>query len=250
MVLFYQGFPTEEHRLRNRKAALLLSFICPGLGQIYKREVLKGINFIIICALLILPLFCFSSPPRLLHLLRLSILLILWLVGMADAYMDDELFMGRHGWFAVQRVLAILPLVVIFIAVAALLMLWTQDPAVTNERLMPDADLKATLDDSPNQADAGTSIQSDNSIYFSVQVAAFRELERAEAVYRDLLSKGYTVRIGQFISADELWHRVIVGKFPTEQDAMSFTETLHERERFSDMVVRRWTPEKESVDLP
>ncbi len=233
--------------------ALILSFICPGLGQIYKRETLKGISFILICTLLIVPLFFLSSPPSLLYFSGLSVLLLIWLMGMVDAYIDYEALMGKERWLIWQKLLSILPTAVMSAAVVILMMLWSQDFLATSERLVAGAGARMAPDVhslADNLDHTGISVQSGKSEFFSVQVGSFRDLERAEEVYRDLLYKGYTATIEQAVSADEVWHRVLVGKFSSEQDAVLFTKKLHEREGFSNMVVRRQSAEKESDDLP
>ena len=118
--------------MSNRKAALIMSFICPGLGQIYKREILKGISFIMICALLVVSLFFLFPPPPFLYFFGLSILALMWLVGMVDAYIDYEFLMGKERWMIWQKLLSILPVALISVAVVALIMLWMQDFSATN----------------------------------------------------------------------------------------------------------------------
>jgi len=234
-------------RLSNRKAALIMSFICPGLGQIYRREILKGISFIMICALLVVSLFFLLPPPLFLYFSGLSILALMWLVGMIDAYIDDEFLMGRERWMIWRKLLSILPVALISAAVIALIMLWLQDFSAMNERLVASARLRTppgihSLTDSAD--DTEISAQPGNSEFYSIQAASFRDLERAEKAYWDLRFKGYTVAIEQSTSGDEIWHRVLVGRFSSEQDATAFTETLHEREGFSGIVVHRRSAEK------
>ena len=239
--------------MSNRKAALVMSFICPGLGQIYKREILKGGSFMMICALLILSLFFLHAPPPLLYYSGLFILLLVWLVTMVDAYVDDEFIMERERWLIWQRTLAVLPVVVISLAVVTLMILWSQDFSAANERLVNSASAMTAPDvSSPAEirANTETDVDLNSSEFFSVQVASFRELERAEIVYYALLSKGYTVKIVHTTSAGADWHRVLVGKFASEQEAISFMPILRERAGFSDMMVRRWTTETESANPP
>ncbi len=234
-----------------------MSFICPGLGQIYKRETLKGISFILICTLLIVPLFFLSPPPSLLYFSGLSVLLLIWLVSMIDAYIDYEALMGKERWLIWQKLLSILPTAVMSAAVVILMMLWSQDFLATSERLVAGAGVRMapdvhSLTDNLDHTgtNTGISVQFGKSEFFFVQVGSFRDLEKAEEVYRDLLSKEYTAMIEQAMLADEVWHRVLVGKFSSEQDAVLFTKKLHEREGFSNMVVRRRSDEKESDNPP
>ena len=206
-----------------------------------------------ICALLIFSISFLPSPPPLLYYSGLSILLLVWLVTIVDAYVDDEFIMEREQWLIWQRTLAVLPVAVISLAVVILMMLWTQDFSVTSERLVIDANVRTAPDvRSPNEirANIETDFDLNSSEFFSIQVASFKALERAEIIYYALLSKGYTVKIARSTSADEVWHRVLVGKFDSEQDAISFMPKLRERAGFSDMMIRRWTTETESANPP
>ena len=199
-----------------------------------------------ICALLILSIFFLPPPPPLLYYSGLFILLLVWLVTIVDAYVDDEFIMERERWLIWQRTLAVLPVVVISLALVTLMMLWSQDFSAANERLVNSA-MTAPDVRSPEEvsADTETDVDLDSSEFFSVQVASFRELERAEIIYYDLLSRGYTVRMSRTTSAGEVWHRVLVGRFVSEQEATSFMPILRERGGFSDMMIRRWTAETE-----
>ena len=210
-----------------------------------------------ICALLIVSLFFLSSPLPLLYYFGLSVLLLMWLSGMVDAYVDDEVLMRSERWLTWQKLLAVLPVIVISVAVITLMMLWTWDFSATSERLVIRASIRTAPDihipdDSPDktETDTGSGAQLSNSEFFSIQVASFKELERAETVYYALLSSGYTVRITRSTSADEVWHRVLVGKFGSEQKAISFMARLRERAGFSDMVIRSWPTEAEPANLP
>lgn len=229
----------DKHRL-----ALIMSMICPGAGQMYKGEILKGVTFVIIWALLLLSLFILSSPSRPLYLLGFFVLILTWAVGAVDAYVYDELFIGGGKGLFWQRALNILPMAVISVAVLTFLALWTQDPTKLSNSPVSDKspDTKPELHSLADNVahptiDRETSALSENSEFFSVQVAAFKSLVGAEAVHKDLLSRGYTVRMEE--STDRVWHRVMVGRFTSEQDAISFTETLRQREGFSDMIIRR-----------
>lgn len=106
------------------KAALISSAIYCGLGQVYKGRILKGINFIIIYTCLIVSFFfCPTSP--LLHLLNLLIIMLMWLMGMVDAYMGDQDFIGSGRWLGWQKLPSVLSVIVIFDAVIVLVLSWT-----------------------------------------------------------------------------------------------------------------------------
>jgi hypothetical protein len=235
------------YRLSKRRTALILSFVYCGLGQIYKGEVLKGIAFVSVWALLILSLFIVSFLPSLLRLLGLSILLLMWFVGMVDAYVDDEILMARKQWLIWQRFLTVLPVAVVFSGILALLVLWGRDFSVTDKHVINDAKAKP-IPDGHGLNDTGH--QSDSLVFFSVQVGAFKDPGRAEEVYHDLLYKGYTVKIEGPTSPDEGWHRVLVGRFRVEEDAISYMEKLREQGDFSDMVIYRWTAETKPATSP
>jgi len=67
------------------KVALILSFIYCGFGQLYKREIMKGIDFIVIYTFLIVFFFFFPTSP-LLHFIVLFAIILLWLLGMVEVY--------------------------------------------------------------------------------------------------------------------------------------------------------------------
>ena len=64
------------------KTALILSSAFPGIGQIYKREYMKGFNLIIIQCIFIFFLF---YPARMLFPLGVVLVPTLWVLSMADA---------------------------------------------------------------------------------------------------------------------------------------------------------------------
>ena len=69
----------NEKKLKNPLAAVGLSFIFPGLGQIYNQQVRKGQMFFVIAIILIVTMFAavgFVLYP------------IFWIYNMYDAYKD------------------------------------------------------------------------------------------------------------------------------------------------------------------
>ena len=197
-----------------------------------------------ICALLIFSILFLPPSPPLLYYSGVFILLLVWLVAIVDAYVDDEFIMERKKWLMWQRTLDILPVAVISLAVVVTMILWAQDFSATDEPLVGDASVRTAPDvRSPGEirADTQTDVDLSSSKFLSIQAASFRTLEEAEIVYYALLSKGYTVKIVRSTSADAVWHHVLVGKFSSKQDAISFMSKLRKREGFSDMVIRHWT---------
>ncbi len=81
--------------MKKRLVPLLLSFIYCGLGQMYNRHIMKGLDFIIIYTLLIASYF---SPVPWLRLVGLSLLPLIWFIGMVDAYLGDEVTLHRKKW--------------------------------------------------------------------------------------------------------------------------------------------------------
>ena len=84
----------------------IIPFIYPGLGQIYKREIPKGVRFAALCTLLIAALLFVSIPSLHHYTLSLSILILMWSIAQADAVIGaavgdimhlKEIFWCRQG---------------------------------------------------------------------------------------------------------------------------------------------------------
>ena len=199
--------------MSNRKVALILSFIYCGLGQIYKGQILKGIDLIVIYTILIASFF---SSLRLLHFFSLFTLPSMWLVGMVDAYMYESIpVIHIKRWL----------LVILFGAVISVLVLCVQTFLVGDER----------------SGDTQAEDQSDGSDSFSIQVAAFKNQEAAEKFRDELLNKGYAARVEYQTSAREKWYRVLIGKYQTKQEAIPVAEKLLEQEGFSYIIFHSQT---------
>jgi hypothetical protein len=223
--------------LKSRKVALILSLACCGAGQIYKGEVLKGINFAVVYGLLISTFFITSSLSPLMRSLRVCILIFMWFMGMIDAYIDDTILMEKKQWLVWQKPLAVLPVIVISVAVIMLLMLWAHIFSASGEHSVTNAPVEATSGShSPGNTD--TASLPNISEYFSVQVAAFKDFERANEIHHELLLKGYMVRIEHSKPPEESWYRVFVGEFRSREEAVSFAEGLSQKEELSYIIVR------------
>ena len=81
--------------------ALVLSFLYCGLGQIYRRRIIKGINFIVIYSLLVVSYF-FSELSSILRGLNLLVILLVWIMGMVDAYLDQRFL----KWQRLQNIMS------------------------------------------------------------------------------------------------------------------------------------------------
>ena len=223
---------------------MILSLVYCGLGQIYKDEVLKGVNFIIIYTLLIVSFFFpyYSSFP--IRLFHIPALILMWLMGMIDAFIDDNFLMKGRRWLIWQRPLAVMPIIVISGAVFTLLILWMGILTVITGRVPASASITPTtaIHDS---SDIEAVEQPDTPALFSIQVAAFKDPQKAQEIHNELLSKGYSVRIENSELSEGGWHRILIGKFQDDQDALSFARELGEKEGLSYMIVRNQKTEIE-----
>ncbi len=218
--------------------ALILSLVYCGLGQAYKGEILKGINFAIVYTLLILSFFLSHPAPFFAHFLRILILILMWFIGMIDSYVDDGIFIEERRWLMWQRPLALLPVAVISGAIIMLVILWTQTPSSMNNngRLMANVDV-GTISEiyNPNGVDAREQFYT--SDFFSVQVAAFKEPKKAKGVCDEFLFKGYSARMENPKLPGDNWYRVLIGKFQSKPEATAFAEKMCEKEGVSYIIV-------------
>ena len=175
----------------------------------------------------------------------------MWLMGMVDAYIDDEMLMGTSRSFMWQKLASALPVVVICVAIVTLLALWSEILTETGDNLKTDVQKAETptapasenvsiaaKPDSDDSDNAQVGSKSTVSERFVVQAAAFKDMEKAEKMYRDLQARNYTVRIEHPKPTEEDWYRVLVGEFSDKQEAIVFMEKLRKREGFSNMLIR------------
>jgi cell division septation protein DedD len=87
----------------------------------------------------------------------------------------------------------------------------------------------------PPSYDAGDK----GSTIYSVQVAASKSRERAEALKRELAQKDYPLpRVLETEIRDQgIWYRIRVGRFERKVDAEQLAQEIRERERQNPMVV-------------
>jgi cell division septation protein DedD len=79
----------------------------------------------------------------------------------------------------------------------------------------------------------------DESVFFSIQVGAFADPRSAKKVHDQLRRKGYQVRLESPSSTGDRLHRILIGKFSTEQHAIWVGEELKKREKISYVIVER-----------
>jgi len=231
--------------MKNRKLALILSFIYCGLGQIYKGQTLKGIDFAIVYTMSLVA--CFSHSPWL-QFMGFSVLPAMWLVGMIDAYI---VVTQRKQWLLVILpgvfVLLLLMCIQIFIAKDEGL---EADVQVTD---VPPVDDTQSAAPPPSEEEAKTEtlldtpeiVQPDLPEFFSIQVGAFRieSIGEAEKLRDEMSRKGYPARVEDPKLTKDGWHRVLIGKFRTEQEATAFAEELRRKEKLSYIIVNRRSAE-------
>ncbi len=226
--------------MKNRKLALILSFIYCGLGQIYKGQVLKGIDFAIVYTMSIVA--CFSHLPWL-QRIGLSVLPAMWLIGMIDAYI---VVTQRKQWL-----LVILPGAFVLLLLMCIQMLMGMgegpkaDVKIANVPPINDTQSIAPPPEEEASPDSLKPVQPDLPEFFSIQVGAFRveSLKEAEKLRDELSNKRYPARVEDPELTKDGWYRVLVGKFPTEQEATEVAEELRRKENLSYIIVHRRSAE-------
>ncbi len=237
----------------SKRKALILSLIYCGLGQIYKGDKTKGIIFIALYTLIIVLFIFFSSFSLLIRLFVLSILVLMWLMGMIDAYIeentDDEALPGGKRVTIWHKLLNAMEIIVISGIVLTIVMAtfpgFEGKPATQTKK--PEIKEKVEIEDEVKAEDKVEAIdkletveaEPDESVFFSIQVGAFADPRSAKKVHDQLRGKGYQVRLESPGSAGDNLHRILIGKFSTEQHATWVGEELKKREKISYVIVER-----------
>jgi TM2 domain-containing membrane protein YozV len=243
--------------LSRRSIAVILSAIYCGLGQIYNGQLIKGIDLIIIYTMLIISTF---SSSTWLSFAGISAIPFLWFVGVVDAY-----FHRSHRPVYARK--WVLPVIfgICLSGIAALVQFFlimnspakvdlaqnqpntqkieidsNSNPEVQNvEQNELDTDVK----DNPEPDQDGNEYQAvphnPGSGYFSIQVAAFKQLSDAKKLLDELLYKGYSARIESPDSQHSDWYRVLIGKFYIRQDAIKLAKEISEQEKLFYIIVHR-----------
>lgn len=188
--------------MNRRLISLILSFIYCGFGQLFNRQITKGIDFIIVYTLLIAASF---SPLPLFRFIGLSILPFMWCVGMVDAYLGEELVFHKK-----KLLFGIIPGILL-----SLLVFYVQYEYFPGN---------------PNVVNSGNQVEDVKA--FSVQAASWEDLDKAKKLYKELSDKGYSVRIERSFSTAGQWFRVLVGNFDTAGEAALLANKLREDARF------------------
>lgn len=283
-ISFHQKF--IEGYIMNRILALILSLVYCGFGQIYKGEVLKGINFAVIYAALIFSLVFLSSVSPLAKLILISLLVFMWLIGMIDAYANDKTFIeGNHGllWKILIMILIVVGISGSVVAVTALVVqpqifasdsedvtihvdvdnrinnvpqsnpieirksnLVLQEDTSQNQMSKPqtsdniqESSVRSSNDsESNNSGEIKENKGSEKFNYYTVQVGAFSETERAEALANQLKERGYSVSIiSPLTDENPPLYKVHVGKFDNKNKATKIAEKLNKYKDVTGVVI-------------
>lgn len=269
----------------NRKLALILSLVYCGLGQIYKGEAWKGVNFAIIYTALILSLIFIAPTSPLAQLALIFLLILMWLTGMIDAYADEKTFIeSNHGLLWKTLIMAliaigifgsIVTITVLIIRPQALpsdsgiidthpasnsnkTMGSPQPKTVVTKKLdsglqkaqnqLPKPQTKETIQEKPaedsgqaqttSSKGAKSDAISEKTGYYTVQVGAFSESNRAEDLAKQLKQRGYSVSVISPLADDSpALYRVQVGKFDNKDSASRNAEKLNKYDGVTKVVI-------------
>lgn len=231
----------------SKRKALILSLIYCGLGQIYKGDKTKGIIFIALYSLIIVLFVFFSSFSLLIRLFVLSILILMWLMGMIDAYIeedtDDEAVLDKKRVTIWHRLLNAMEVIVICGVVITIVMAtfpgFEGKPAAQAKK--PEIKEKVEIKDEVKAEDKAETekAEPEEPVFFSIQIGAFADPRSAKKIYDQLRRKGYQVRLESPSSTGDKLHRILIGKFSTEQQATWVGEELKKREKISYVIVER-----------
>ena len=229
--------------MKNRKLALALSCLYCGLGQIYKGEILKGIDFIIIYSMLI---WCYFSPLATLSLIGTFAIPLIWAFGMVDTYGHEKEY-NPQNW---KRYLLFVLLAEIIVSPILLfghgyLVSSTETVTDTSDINIPmqlDVKMEEQQESQvqppfPDQGASGEKVPPEQ--YYTVLVGSFRVVERANRLRDALLAKGYAATVELVrIRNKGLWYRVVAGEFPSREAAKVLAEQFRRKERLSCKVIK------------
>lgn len=189
--------------MSRRIVPLILSLIYCGLGQLYNRQVAKGLDFIIIYTILLASWFVPS-----LRAIGLSLVPLMWFIGMVDAYMGDGAIFNKKKWM-----LGVLPGLIISLLMFYVLYI---QPSMNSNDLNTRMTRNATY----------------NTEVFSVEVDSFESREQAKSLYKDLSLKAYSVRIERSEIMNKTRFYVLIGKFSKAEDTTPLVKKMLEQEGY------------------
>jgi CheY-like chemotaxis protein len=95
--------------------------------------------------------------------------------------------------------------------------------------------------DSPAERSPDPAWQVGGSIkpFYSVQLGAFKNKSRAEALARSYTAKGYEAFAHEGADADKgTFYRVLVGKFETRNEALQLSNRIHEKDKVKSIIFK------------
>ena len=231
--------------MSERIIALILSFLCCGLGQIYNRQILKGIDLIIIYLGSVI-LAIFSSRFSISNINRSLILAVasfLWIIGMIDAYIDGDWFFLRRKWVFIYIAISVLPAIFIT-AFSFWKYFYLASNNITNDSgkaLI--SKIPGTIVEDNNHTKLNNAyvrpkvnkISEPSKIY--IQVATLKDPENVANLRRRLEKKGYKVVVEPVKIQNEFFHRVIVDDIKNEKSADNIADEIR-REENTNVIIR------------
>lgn len=219
--------------MRKNKTALILSLIYCGLGQIYKGQKLKGISFFIGYTILIVSLIFRPYFSVVIYLSVIFVILLIWLMGMVDAYIDDDDPIGVEQNPIWRKLEPIIEFSVILSVLAAIFIV-----------TYPGFDYLPPIKN-PVEKTAGninkpkSETIPDIKEEFYIQVAALKNYDRAIELHNFIISKGFPAKIEYQPSSEDKLYHVLVGSFKTRNEAISLAEKVNKHIGLNYIIVSR-----------
>ncbi len=107
--------------------------------------------------------------------------------------------------------------------------------ALMNLRNMNDTQLVRAIDDLGRHLEVPVQAEQER---YQVQVASFSTPREAQQVARLLRDKGYRPAIAETTGTPQVWHRVLVGPFPSMHEAQQVSVEIQKILRLTPLVVR------------
>jgi cell division protein FtsN len=171
----------------------------------------------------------------------------MWLMGMIDAYIeedtDDEAVLDKKRMTIWHKLLNAMEIIVICGVVITIVMAtfpgFEGKPAAQTKK--PEIKEKLEIEDEVKAEEKVETEKTEHEepVFFSIQVGAFADPRSAKKVHDQLRRKGYQVRLESPSSMGDRLHRILIGKFSTEQHATWVGEELKKREGVSYVIVER-----------
>ncbi len=233
--------------LNERVIALVLSLLCCGLGQIYNRQILKGIDLAIMYLGMIV-LAIFSSHLSISDISRsliIAVVFFLWIIGMIDAYIDGDWFFLKRRLVFIYLAISIFPAVLI-VTFSFLKHFYLGSNPVSNDSgdVVMSSISNVAVENGPKKEKSSINIISEIShisepskLY--IQVAALKDLENVVRLRKRLEKKGYSVVVEPLKLQDQFLHKVIINDIKDEDSAKLIADKLKKEENLNVIIYRR-----------